>query len=75
MLARKLAHLRLGHATERKQRAAQLLLRQPEKKIGLVLGAVSGTLQQPAPPILVKVNAGVVSGGNGFRANLLSYNE
>ena len=71
MLAGQLAHLGLGHLAQRKQRAAQLLLGQAEEKISLVLGAIGGPLQQPAPALLVKLDAGVVSGGQRIRANLL----
>jgi hypothetical protein len=54
VLAGQFAHLGLGHAAERKQGAAQLLLRQAKEEISLVFGFVGRTLQQPAVPLLVK---------------------
>ena len=48
VLAGEFAHLRLGHAAEREQSAAQLLLREAEEEVSLVFGFVGWALQQPA---------------------------
>ena len=69
MLPRRLAHLRLGHAAQRKQRPRQLLLRQPEEKVRLVLGQVRRPLQNPAPALLVVLVHRVVAGGDALRAD------
>src|SRR5438270_6023676 len=57
MLPRQFAHLRLLHVSQRKQRAAQLLLRQSEEKIRLVLGGIGGASQQPAIALRGKLAA------------------
>ncbi len=44
VLAGKFAHLRLGHAAEREQSAAQLFLRKAKEEIGLVFGLVDRAL-------------------------------
>ncbi len=71
MLPRQLANLGLGHAAERKESAAELLLREAEEKVSLVLAAVGGTLEQPASAGIVVLHAGVVAGGNAIGADLL----
>ncbi len=48
VLARHFAHLGLGHVAQRKQRVRELLLRQPEEEVGLILGQIGGALQDPA---------------------------
>ena len=70
MLSREFAHVGLGHAAEREQRAAQLLLCEAEEKVGLVFGSVSGALQQPASAWLVKNDLGIMAGCNLIGANL-----
>ena len=49
MLARQLADLGLGHAAQRKDRAAQLFLRKSEQEVGLILRQIRRPLQQPSP--------------------------
>src|SRR6266567_1300286 len=65
----------LRHFTERKDRAAELLLGQTEQKIGLVLARIGRTLQEPAASGFVEGDASVVSCGNPRSSNLLGYNE
>jgi len=47
----------------------QLLLREAEEKIRLVLGQILGPLQNPAPAPLVVLVHRVVAGGDALRAN------
>jgi len=75
MLARQFPNLRLRHVAERKERAAELLLGQAEKKISLVLAGIGRSLEQPAASCLVKGHAGVVSCGHTRSANLLGHNQ
>ncbi len=42
------AHLRLRHSAERKEGMRQLLLRESEKEIGLILCQIRGALEDPA---------------------------
>src|SRR6266403_686874 len=75
MLAGKFAHFRLGHASEREQSTAQLLLRKAEEEVGLVFGLVGWTLQQPAVKLLVEDHLGVMARRNLIGANLPGYNK
>src|SRR5712671_6105142 len=75
MLARQLAHLRLLHVAQGKQRAAELLLREPEEKICLVLGGIGGAAQQPAIALRRKLAARVMSRGQHVSANLPRGNQ
>src|ERR1700721_1076683 len=70
MLARQLADFGLVHPAERKERAAELLLRKAEEKISLVLAAIGWPLKQPAAGDIAILNAGIVSGRYKIRANL-----
>src|ERR1022692_411041 len=74
-LAGQLANLGLGHAAQRKERAAELLLGEAEEEIGLVLAAVSWALEQPAFADLVILHSGVVARRYAVGANLLCNNE
>ena len=65
-----LADLGLAHLAQRKQGAAQLLLRQAKEEIGLVLCAVGRALQHPASAALVELVARVMSRGQQVRADL-----
>src|SRR5882724_8354954 len=75
MLAREFADFRLGHVAQRKERAAQLLLREAEKKISLVLAVVGGALQQPTLSRLIISDASVMPGGDALGADLLRHNQ
>src|ERR1041385_2529496 len=75
MLARQLAHLRLVHVSQRKQRAAELLLRKSEQKIRLVLGRIGGAAQQPAITCRIEFAARVMPCGQHVGANLPSGNQ
>ena len=69
MLSGDLTHLRLGHSPQRKVRVGKLLLRQAEEKIRLVLGKISGSLQNPTAPLLVELIHRVMPSGNALCAN------
>ena len=60
MLARQLPHIGLGHSSERKQGTAELLLREAEKKVRLVLVRVSRPQQVEAAVALF--DPGIVAG-------------
>src|SRR6266404_9484097 len=75
VLAGKFAHLRLCHAAEREQSAAQLLLRKAEEEVRLVFGLVGWALQQPAVNLLVKDDLGIMAGCDFVGANLLRHNK
>src|SRR5579862_5442599 len=62
MLARLLAHFGLGHAAQREQRAAELVLSQPKQEVGLVLGEIGRTLQQPASAGVIVLDPSIVPG-------------
>ena len=51
------------------------VLGQAEEEIGLVLGAVGRTLEQPAAELLVELHARVVAGGQRIGPNLLGHNQ
>src|ERR1039458_7881555 len=65
-----LAHLGLAQLTKRKHGAAQLLLRQAEEEIGLVLGAIGWALQHPASAAFVELVARVMSSRQQVRPDL-----
>ncbi len=69
MLARDLAHLRLGHAAQRKLRTRQLLLGEAKEKIRLVLGQVGRALENPAAAAWVVFVDGVMTGGDAIGAD------
>src|SRR6476619_5414214 len=75
VLARQLAHLWLIHVPERKQRAAELLLRKAEEKICLVLGGIGGAAQQPPIALRGKLATRVMPCGQHVRANLSRGNQ
>src|SRR5215472_1491913 len=75
VLARQLAHMRLAHVAQRKTRAAQLLLGKAEKKIGLVLGWISGAQEQPAVALRRKLAASVVPSRQQVSADLPCGNQ
>src|SRR5260370_8621310 len=54
MLAGKVTNFRLSHVPQRKHRPAELLLRQPEKKIGLGLRMIGGTLPNPTARVFLQ---------------------
>ena len=60
------ADLRFGHAAERGESAAELLLAEAEKKIRLVFAVVAAFAQDAA--VGVMFDNGVVAGGDVFRA-------
>src|SRR6185503_5645071 len=70
VLPRQFAHLRLTHLAQREARAAELLLREPEEEVSLVLGRVSRATQQPAVALRRKLAARVVARGQQVCANL-----
>ena len=75
MLAREFADFRLGHPAEREHGAAELFLRESEQEVGLILGVVDGTLEEPAPRGFVEYHLCVVSGSDTVSANLPGYNK
>src|SRR5438034_1480752 len=75
MLACQLAHFGLRHTAKRKQRAAELLLRQAKKEIRLVLRAIGWALQQPSPARLIKLHTRIVSCRDCIGPNLLRHRE
>src|SRR5208282_3565890 len=75
VLAGEFAHFRLGHASEREQGAAQLLLRQAEEEVSLVFTFVGWSLQQPAAALLIKDDLGVMASGNLIGSNLPCHNK
>ena len=62
------AHLGLRHLSQGKEAPRELLLRQPEEKIGLVLGLIHRPEQPVAAGLLIAPNAGVVAGGDALGA-------
>ena len=74
-MAGQFANLELGHVAQREDRATQLLLREAEEEVRLVLARVGRTLEQPAASSVVEGHARVVSGGNALSPNLLGHNE
>ena len=74
-LVRHLADLGLGAAAEREERAGELLLRQSEEEVGLVLGSIGGALEDPAAALRVVLVAGVVAGGDAVGADLARGDE
>jgi hypothetical protein len=69
------AHLGLGHAAERKQRAGELFLPDAEQEVGLVLAEVHAAAQAPAAFALVEIDAGVVAGGDVAGAEAVGHLE
>jgi hypothetical protein len=63
------AHLGLGHAAEREERAGELLLGEAEEEVGLVLGQIGGALEDPALAGRVVLVDGVVAGGDAVGAD------
>ena len=63
------ADLGLGQAAQRKERARQLLLREAEEEVGLVLGEICGPLENPAPARGVELVDRVVAGGDAAGAD------
>ena len=70
--ARAFTHLCLLHLAEWKNRVRQLLLRQREQKIGLILAAVGAAQQRRALRSIVAHHSSIVSGGDVVSALLLS---
>ena len=68
-LARDLADLGLGQAAEREERVRELLLREAEEEVGLVLGQICGPLENPALARRVVLVDGVVAGGDAVGAD------
>src|ERR1700734_362686 len=75
VITRQITDLRLGHFSERKKRAAELILGQTEQKISLILRGICRTLEQPAAALLIELNSRVVTSGERVRADLLSDNQ
>ena len=65
----------LLHLAEGEEGAAELLLREAEEEVGLVLGLVGGAGEDPALARLVEVVAGVVAGGDAVGADLAGGGE
>src|SRR2546427_9291654 len=74
-MTRQIANFGLRHFPQGKQSAAELLLRESEQEICLVLGAVSGTLQQPAPASLIELHTRIMTSSKSICANLLGNNQ
>src|SRR5690242_2124098 len=70
MLPRQFSHLRLAHISQRKTRAAQLLLRKPGKEVGLVLRRISSAAEQPAVMLRRKLASRIVTSSQKVGANL-----
>src|SRR5947209_1904666 len=70
MIAGNLTHLWLGHVSERKAGAAELLLGETKQEIGLILGGIGSPLQQPAIALTVKLTTRIVPGGQQICPNL-----
>ena len=64
------ANFFLGEFAERKVAAGKLLLGEPPEKIGLVLRIVARAKKLPAAGSIVSADAGIVTGGQTFGANL-----
>ena len=75
MPTRQLADFGLGQFSKRKHSPAELLLREAEQKVGLVLGSVCGPLQQPASGAVIEFHLRVVSRGQLLRTDLLGEDE
>src|SRR5713101_7999104 len=75
VLAGELTDFGLGHPAQRKHSPAELLLREPEEEIGLVLTLVRRTLQEPAAGFLIESHLRVMTGGDTVGANLLRDNQ
>src|SRR5260370_41886311 len=75
MLAGKVTNLRLSHVPQGEHRPTELLLREPEKKIRLVLGMIRRTLEQPTAATVVELHAGIGPSRDRFRAELLCHSE
>jgi hypothetical protein len=56
---------------ERKERVRQLLLRQAEEKVGLILGQIGGALENPALARGIELVHRIVAGGDAARADAL----
>ena len=65
----------LLHLAEREEGAGELVLRQAEEEVGLVLGLVLGAGEDPAAAGRVEVVAGVVAGGDAVGADLAGGGE
>src|SRR5439155_11436512 len=61
VVARQFANLGLSHFSKRKEGTAELFLGESEQEICLVLGSVSGTLQQPAPASLIGIHTHIMT--------------
>ena len=75
VMARQIANFGLSHFSQGKQSAAELLLGESEQEICLILGAVGGTLQQPAPASLIELHTRIVTSSKSVCANLLGHNQ
>src|SRR5260370_37542149 len=67
---REFAHRVLTEMSQREKRATQLLLRESEQEISLVLREIRGTLEQPALAIVAELHARVVAGSELVGADL-----
>ena len=65
----------LVQLAEREEGARELLLREAEEEVGLVLGRVGGARENPAAARCVEVVAGVVAGGDAVGADLAGGGE
>src|SRR6185369_192600 len=70
MLPSELAHVGLIHSAQREESSAELLLCQTKKEIGLVLGTIRGTLQQPPPARVIKFHTRIMASGDRVCPNL-----
>src|ERR1700722_6042754 len=71
VMPRQIANLWLGPFPERKEGTTELILGQTKQEIGLVLGGIRRTLEQPAATVLIKLNPRVMPRRQRVRADLL----
>src|SRR5579863_6392215 len=75
VLARKFAHLRLLHVSQRKESSAQLILGEAKKEVRLVLAQVGWALEQPTSSRLIEGDASIMASRDPLRTNLLRHNK
>src|SRR5512146_1989220 len=75
LLSRFVADLGLMHIAQRKQRTRQLLLRETEHEVRLVLRPVRRTLQQPPAALGVILIPSIVTSRNILGPNLSRHNQ
>ena len=70
-----IAHFGLRHRAEREEGAGELVLREAEEEIGLVLAVIDATAHLPAAAGGVEGDAGVVAGGDALGADAVGHVE